>query len=129
MNAQILTGMDFRPQAKETSASHESAYALLQQYWLLLLIYMAALLFDTISTINFMMKEGIHMELHPLVRYSSYLYGPIVGPLLSAFLFKALAGMILLFYFKHYAHLILKAAIITAMLAGVYNFFQYAPPM
>jgi hypothetical protein len=94
---------------------------LIWQHRQLILIYIAALLFDTLTTIHFMVRGGIDLEIHPLVRYSAYCYGPVIGPFLSAFLFKFFAGLFLIFYLKHYAHYVLKAAVISSCLAGMFN--------
>lgn len=127
MEAQSITRIDSG--GADRSGRRQSAYELLVQYRGVLAVYMAALLFDTVSTIHFMVREGIYLELHPLVRYSSYVYGPVAGPFLFAFLFKLLAGLLLLFTLKHYAHYLLKAAIVTSLLAGTYNFFQFLPTL
>lgn len=94
---------------------------LIRRHRHLIYIYVGALLFDTLTTINFMIRGGIDLEIHPLVRYSAYCYGPVIGPFLSAFLFKFFAGLFLVFYFKHYAHYVLTAAVISSSVAGVFN--------
>jgi hypothetical protein len=94
---------------------------LIRRHRWLILIYIAALLFDTLTTIRFMVRGGIDLEVHPLVRCSAYCYGPVIGPFLSAFLFKFFAGLFLIFYLRHYAHYIIKAAVISSCLAGIFN--------
>lgn len=108
---------------QEFMDSLHMASEVLHRHRYLILVYIAALLFDTLSTIYFMNRLGIDLELHPLVRCAAYNYGPVLGPFLSAFLFKLLAGVFLILYLKRYAHYFLKAAIVTAVLAGVYNFW------
>jgi len=124
MNALIQNDL-----AAQTSVAEAgpSPYQLLSRHRTLLLIYTAAILFDTVSTIHFMVRDGICLELHPLVRVSSYYYGPVLGPVLFAFLFKLFAGLILLFYFKHYARYILRTASAIAFVAGLYNFIEHPP--
>lgn len=102
---------------------------LISRHRMLILVYMAALLFDTLSTIHFMLHEGIDMEFHPLVRIAAYSYGPVMGPFLSAFLFKFVAGVFIIFYLKRYGHLFVKTAIVTALFGGVFNYWGHLFPL
>lgn len=87
----------------------------------LLFLYTLAILFDTVSTIHFMTRVGIELEIHPLVRLGSLIYGPVAGPLLFAFLFKLLAGLMILFYIRRLAPSILRLAAAISAFAGVLN--------
>ncbi|HOK67666.1 MAG TPA: hypothetical protein PK054_12760 [Anaerohalosphaeraceae bacterium] len=94
---------------------------LLVRYRSLLMFYGLAIFFDTLSTIYFMHRGGIEMELHPLVRWGALIYGPVVGPLLFAFLFKFLAGLMVLFYIRRLAPSILRLAAFISVFAGILN--------
>ncbi len=84
-----------------------------------------ALLFDTISTIFFMTKGGIDLEIHPMVRYSALVWGPIIGTFLSAFVYKAVVGFLLeAVYLKQHAVYMYAVMICTSTAAGFYNFLS-----
>lgn len=87
----------------------------------LLFLYTLAILFDAVSTIHFMSRGGIELEIHPLVRWGAIIYGPVAGPLLFAFLFKLLAGLVILFYIRRLAPLILRLAAAISAFAGILN--------
>ena len=67
-------------------------------FWKILALL--ALLFDTASTIYFMKKGGVFLELHPIVRYSALVWGPVLGTFLSAFVFKAAVGFFLEIFYQ-----------------------------
>lgn len=92
-----------------------------QKYWLLIVVLICALSFDTLSTIHFMTTEGINFEAHPLVRYSALLFGPIAGTILTAFVFKIIAGLFLAMYLRNMGVFVLAASAITSTIAGVIN--------
>jgi len=96
-----------------------------KKHWLLAVMLLAALLFDTVSTIYFMQQDGIELELHPLVRASATLLGPISGTILSAFLFRAVAGLILAVYLRRFSAWVLALPIFTSTVAGFINIFGY----
>lgn len=95
-----------------------------QKHSVLIVLLFAALIFDTISTINFMQKGGINFEIHPLVKYSAMTFGPVTGPILSALIFKFIAGVCLAAYLRQYRLLILIAPIVTSTIAGFINFYS-----
>ncbi len=99
---------------------------LLAQHRNLLFFYMLALLFDTISTIHFMHRGGVELELHPLVRLGSLIYGPVLGPILFAFVFKLLAGLFLLFYIRRLAPTILRLAAVISLFAGILDLWGHS---
>ena len=103
--------------------SDSSPLGLLVRYRQLLLFYALALFFDTVSTIHFMNRGGIHLEIHPLVRWGALIYGPIAGPFLFAFLFKFLSGLLVLFYVRRLAPCILRLAAAVSTIAGILNFW------
>jgi hypothetical protein len=55
----------------------------LHEYGVFLVLALLASLADTASTIHFMRYAGPQAELHPTVRFISYLFGPIGGPILG----------------------------------------------
>lgn len=100
-----------------------------QEFWkkhrVLSILLLAALIFDTVSTIHFMQTDGIEYEIHPLVRASAMLLGPVQGTILSAFFFRAVAGLMLAIYLRRFSAWVLVIPIITSTLAGLINFFGY----
>jgi hypothetical protein len=70
-----------------------------------------------------MMKDGIYQEIHPLVRHSAYLLGPIVGTILSAFVYKVITGIMLAMYLRDLRAIILLLPTITSITAGFINTF------
>jgi len=87
--------------------------------WIILL--MISLLFDTLTTINFMTKGSIYFEMHPLVRHSALLLGPVAGTILSAFCYKTIVSVCLALYLKRLRFWILFTPTIISFLAGIYN--------
>jgi len=91
---------------------------------LLIIVLAGALLFDTLTTIYFMIYDGgIEAEIHPLVRHSALLLGPVAGTFLSAFLFKIVVGVLLAAYLRSIRILVLTTPAITSILAGFFNLF------
>ena len=91
-------------------------------FWVILLI--GAFAFDTLSTIHFMSQDGIHYEIHPLVRHSAFIFGPVAGTILSAFIFKSVAAISLALYLKRIRILVLVAPMILSIIAGFVNFLD-----
>lgn len=88
----------------------------------LLIIFLAgALLFDTLTTIHFMTTDGIDLEIHPLIRHSALLLGPVVGTVLSAFVYKIVASLFLAIYLRQLRLWILILPTISSTCAGVIN--------
>lgn len=100
-----------------------------QDFWkkhrVLSILLLAALIFDTVSTIHFMQQDGIELEIHPLVRASAMLLGPVSGTILTAFFFRAVAGLMLAVYLRRFSAWVLIIPIITSTIAGLINFFGY----
>ena len=99
------------------------------KYYLLIIIFIIALACDALSTIYFMSRIGVDYELHPVIRFISELFGPILGPLMGA-VGKAAAGITVSIYCRRFAFYILLAASIISFWAGWYNIWGvnlYAP--
>jgi hypothetical protein len=98
-------------------------------YWPIIVIYIIALTADGISTIRFMLTDGMDTELHPAVNIAARILGPVLGPLLGVF-GKALAGMIVAIYWRPIAGIILLAVSIVSFWAAWYNTWgwQYYEP-
>jgi hypothetical protein len=105
-------------------ASSYSPGQLLIRHKNLLVFYSLAIFLDALSTIYFMHRGAVEQELHPLVRWGALIYGPIVGPLLFAFLFKFLAGLVILFYLTRMAPAILRLAAFISLGAAVLNLWS-----
>lgn len=91
----------------------------------LFLLFAAALMFDTLSTMKFMIEGGIDLEIHPLVRLGAFVYGPIVGTFLTAFLYKILAGFAILRFLGKYSSYFLTVSIFSSSFAGFYNIWGH----
>lgn len=92
-------------------------------FWKVLVLL--ALLFDTISTIYFMKRGEVALELHPIVRHSALMWGPVLGTFLSAFIYKAGVGFFLeIVCLRKYAVYMYAGMICTSTAAGFYNFFS-----
>lgn len=89
--------------------------------WLVVLV-IVALLLDAMSTIHFMQYWGPEAELHPAVRLFSSLFGTVAGPILSA-LCKMIATLIVLFYLKSLAPVILFSVSVVSLFAFFYNLY------
>lgn len=96
-----------------------------KKHRLLIILLICGLMFDTLSTIHFMTEDGIEFEFHPLVRHSAYLLGPVVGTILSAFVFKVITGIMLAMYLHDIRAIVLIAPAITSTAAGFINFFGW----
>ncbi len=96
--------------------------ALWKQHALLIILLIGAFAFDTVSTIYFMTQDGFQDELHPLIRYSASIFGPITGPILSAFIYKIVVALCLALYLKRMRIWILTVPIAPAIIAGFINF-------
>ncbi len=86
--------------------------------WLILLALAAVA--DTISTIMFMVTDGIDHEVHPGVRVMSLVLGPIAGPIASKML-QVLGVMAITIYFRQRAWIIFMPVVILYTWAAWYN--------
>jgi hypothetical protein len=90
------------------------------RYWLFALIFFVALLCDGFSTIYFMLGAGPESELHPAVKIVSYLFGPVVGPLVGV-LCKGFFGVLVAIYLRRFAGYIFLVVAILSFWAAWYN--------
>lgn len=93
-----------------------------KNHWFLIVLLIGAFALDTISTIHFMTHLGVQSEIHPLVRHSAIIFGTVPGVVLSCFIYKSIATVLLALYLKKIRFWILFAPIVPAVLAGYINF-------
>ncbi len=91
-----------------------------EAYHALLVIFLMGLLCDAAGTMHFMITYGIEFEIHPFVRWVSFQYGPVVGPLVGV-LFKFTLGLIVSIYCRKSAVWIFSSVSVISFLAGWYN--------
>jgi len=94
------------------------------EYWILLALALAASVADAASTIHFMRFAGPDAEWHPTVRLVSFLFGPILGPILG----KAAQVIVLIVvtvFLRRHATFIFIPAIILYGWAAWYNLWGY----
>ena len=95
-----------------------------KNYRWFLVIFVAALLCDGISTVHFMVKHGPDGEMHFGVRLLSRILGPVAGPLLSVFV-KAAAGFAVALYLRRFAPYIFVTVSIISFWAAWYNIWGF----
>lgn len=108
----------------------KNARGFFRTYRFLLVLFFAALLADGISTMYFMLTDGVtETELHPAVSLAARLAGPIAGPIIAVF-GKAVAGIIVAIYWRRIAGIILLVVIALSTWAAWYNLWgwQYYEP-
>jgi hypothetical protein len=95
-----------------------------QQYRALLVLTVLVSLADAASTIHFMLSQGPAPEEHPMVRTVSYLFGPILGPLVgkTVQLFVVIG---LTVFLRRWAFYIFLTVIILYAWAAWYNLWGY----
>jgi len=81
---------------------------------------------DLLSTIYFMQVVGPHKELHPIIRYLAYSYGPIIGPLIGKFS-QIFLGTLAAIYFRKHAKFVIVLAAVMYSWAAVANFIAFLP--
>lgn len=94
-----------------------------QKHRILITVLIVGFMFDTLSTIHFMAREGVEFEIHPLVKFSALFLGPVAGTILSAFCYKMVVCILLAMYLKQIRLWILLLPSITSTFAGFYNLF------
>ena len=94
------------------------------KYYWLTLIFVVSVLCDALSTIHFMRKWGPEAEIHLAIRWTSMLFGNIIGPLIGAF-GKAVAGLLVAIYLRRFAVYILITVSIISFWAAWYNVWGY----
>lgn len=90
------------------------------QYGWLAGVFVLAVLCDGISTVHFMMHEGVEKELHPAIYSVSLLLGPVAGPMVGSCI-KAVAGIGLAIYLRRFAVYIFILASALSFWAAWYN--------
>lgn len=95
-----------------------------RKYFFVIIIFLAAVLCDALSTIHFMKKWGPQAEIHPAIRWASMWFGDILGPLMGS-LGKAIAGLLVAIYVRRFAIYILLTASIISFWAAWYNVWGY----
>lgn len=110
-------------QTKDHFASNAKGF--FRAYRLLLVLFFSALLADGISTVYFMLGEGIdETELHPVVSLAARMAGPVAGPIIGVF-GKAIAGIIVAIYWRRIAWIILLAVTVLSTWAAWYNLWGW----
>ncbi|MDH4203180.1 MAG: hypothetical protein OEV87_09840 [Phycisphaerae bacterium] len=97
-------------------------------FWIIV-TYLVALTADGISTIRFMLADGVDTEMHPAVNIAARIAGPVLGPFLGV-IGKAMAGIIVAIYWRRIAIVILGVVSIVSFWAAWYNIWgwQYYEP-
>lgn len=91
-------------------------------YYITLLIIAAVV--DAASTIYFMHIIGPEKEIHPMIRFLAFEFGPTIGPIVGKLLQISL-GMFAVIYLKKYAiHIIVITAIMYSW-AATANFLAF----
>ncbi len=96
---------------------------------LLIVVFLAALLCDALSTTYFMLTLDSPEELHPVVNWVSRFFGPFVGPMIG-FVGKATAGLCVAIYLRRWVAYVLIPASVISFWAAWYNVWGvhlYAP--
>ena len=102
----------------------ENYSGFLHRYRWFIAVFVLAIFCDAASTIHFMLIEGPGVEIHPLIRLVSKIFGPVVGPVMAA-VGKTLAGVGLCIFCRRFAAYIFVAASIISFWAAWYNIWGY----
>jgi len=97
------------------------------QYRWLVLVFVAGVLCDGLSTTYFMTREAICLELHPLYRWASEHWGCVLGPAAGS-LGKIVLGLAVCVYLRRQAAAILTATAIISFWAAWYNIWGIHNP-
>ena len=81
---------------------------------------------DLLSTIYFMQIVGPYKEIHPVIRYLGFEYGPVAGPAIGKFA-QIFLGMFAVLYFRKHAKFLLAFVAVMYSWAAVANFLAYIP--
>ena len=73
-----------------------------------------------------MQTVGPQKEIHPVIRYLGFAYGPVVGPAIGKFA-QIFLGLLAVLYFRKYARFIIVFAAVMYSWAAVANFLAYMP--
>jgi len=91
-----------------------------REYRVFLVLLLLASLADMASTIHFMIQRGAGAELHPTVRFVSYLFGPVLGPMFGKAV-QVVVVVVLTIFFRRRAIFIFIPVIILYAWAAWYN--------
>lgn len=107
----------------------QNAKGFLRSHRWILIFYCIALLADGVSTIRFMLAEGVEIEMHPVVNIAARIAGPVLGPLIGV-IGKAVAGIVVAFYWRRIAWVVLLVVSVVSFWAAWYNTWgwQYYEP-
>ena len=96
---------------------------------LFLIIFFIALTADGLSTIHFMLDDGVDTELHPAVNIVARITGPFLGPVIGI-IGKFIGGIIVAVYWRRIAWIILLVVSIMSLWAAWFNEWgwQYYTP-
>jgi hypothetical protein len=108
-----------------TSKLHTNYYNFYADFRWLILIFILAMFCDALSTINFL-TQGTFRELNPLWRFFSSvkMFGPLIGPLITAFV-RVAVGLLVAVYYRKFASIILITASILGFWAAWYNIWGF----
>lgn len=102
------------------SKKDEWTHSFWRRHRLVLAIFIFALLVDALTTVSFMIKDGIETEYHPFVVVCARFMGPIVGPLAAA-LHKGWSAILIAIYCEKYARALFTSAASIYLFAACYN--------
>ena len=91
-----------------------------REYRVFLVLLLLVSIADAASTVYFMSHRGAGAELHPAVRSVSFLFGPILGPMLGKAI-QVVVVVVLTVYFRRRAVFIFIPVIILYAWAAWYN--------
>ena len=107
------------------SKLHTNSHNFYADFRWLILIFILAMFCDTLSTINFLTQRTFR-ELNPLWRFisSEKMFGPLIGPLVTAF-YRVVVGLLIAVYYRKFASIILITASILGFWAAWYNIWGF----
>lgn len=98
--------------------------ALWRNHTILLWVFIVSAVLDGLSTIHFMILDGVEYEMHPMIRLVSFWWGPVIGPVFGKSAQVLVAFMICLAYpSMTRALLVIVSILYTA--AAYHNFSMY----
>jgi len=91
-----------------------------KEFYPYILLSIVAAFLDFLTTMRFMIADGVQEELHPVINLVSIFAGPVLGPLIGKFC-QLLALALLTITFRPYARIIFVPVIILYLFAAWYN--------
>ena len=88
-------------------------------YRVAILVFTLALIADGLSTVYFMSYLGVSAEIHPVVRFTSVIFGPVAGPMVGA-LWKWAVCLYLAIYCRKFAYSIFLTTSVVFIFAAWY---------